>query len=157
MIGRKEYDLVFLDIRMPDLSGMEALKNVKMVYPHILVVMMTAYGSVETAIEAMKSGADDFSIKPFDPEQLKLLIEKLLNQKKLVDENILLRNQVDNGSRYQDLIGASACMRRLFSFIDQVAGVDSPSSFKGKRERARSWPQKQSTRAATADMDLLFR
>ena len=132
MIGRKEYDLVFLDIRMPDLSGLDALKNIKMVSPHILVVMITAYATVETALEAMKSGADDFLIKPFDPEQLKLLIEKLLNQKKLVDENIFLRNQVDNGSRYQDLIGASPCMRRLFSFIDQVAAVDSPILLQGE-------------------------
>jgi len=126
MIGRKEYDLVFLDIRMPDLSGLEALKNIKTANPHILVVMITAYASVETAIEAMKSGADDFLMKPFQPEQLKLLIEKLLNQKKLVEENISLRNQIQDSSRYQDLIGASGCMRRLFSFIDQVAEVDSP-------------------------------
>ncbi len=132
MIGRKEYDLVFLDIRMPDLSGLDALKNIKMVSPHILVVMITAYATVETALEAMKSGADDFLIKPFDPEQLKLLIEKLLNQKKLVDENIFLRNQMDKGSRYQDLIGASPCMRRLFSFIDQVAAVDSPILLQGE-------------------------
>jgi two-component system, NtrC family, response regulator HydG len=132
MIGRNEYDLVFLDIRMPDLSGIDALKNIKMVSPHILVVMITAYATVETALEAMKSGADDFLIKPFQPEQLKLLIEKLLNHKKLVDENISLRNQVDNSSRYQDLIGNSACMRRLFSFVDQVAAVDSPILLQGE-------------------------
>jgi two-component system response regulator HydG len=132
MIGRNEYDLVFLDIRMPDLNGLDALRNIKMVSPHILVVMITAYATVETAIEAMKSGADDFLIKPFQPEQLKLLIEKLLNQKKLVDENIFLRNQLDNSSRYQDLIGASACMKRLFSFVDQVAGVDSPILLQGE-------------------------
>ncbi|MGO9416494.1 MAG: sigma-54-dependent transcriptional regulator [Syntrophobacteraceae bacterium] len=132
MINCNEYDLVFLDIRMPDLSGLDALKNIKMVSPHILVVMITAFATVETALEAMKSGADDFLIKPFEPEQLKLLIEKLLNQKKLVDENIFLRNQVDNGSRYQDLIGASVCMRRLFSFVDQVAKVDSPILLQGE-------------------------
>lgn len=132
MIGRNAYDLVFLDIRMPDLSGLDALKNIKMVHPHVLVVMITAYASVETAIEAMKSGADDFLIKPFQPEQLKLLIEKLLNQKKLVDENISLRNQIHNNSRHQVLIGVSGCMRRLFSFIDQVAEVDSPILLQGE-------------------------
>ncbi len=116
MIGRKEYDLVFLDIRMPDLSGLEALKNIKTANPHVLVVMITAYASVETAIEAMKSGADDFLMKPFQPEQLKLLIEKLLNQKKLVEENISLRNQIQDRSRYQDLIGASGCIETPFFF-----------------------------------------
>lgn len=132
MVGRQEYDLMFLDIRMPDVNGMEVLKNIKLAYPHILVVMITAYGSVETAIEAMKSGADDFLIKPFDPDQLKLLIEKLLKQKKVVDENLSLRSQIEETSRYQDLIGTSPCMRRLFSFIDQVAGVDSPILLQGE-------------------------
>ncbi len=132
MIGRNDYDLVFLDIRMPDLSGLDALKNIKMAYPHVLVVMITAYATVETAIEAMKNGADDFLIKPFEPEQLELLVEKLLNQKKLVEENISLRNQLDSSSRYHDLIGSSACMRRLFSFIDQVAKVDSPILLQGE-------------------------
>lgn len=132
MVKRNDYDLVFLDIRMPDMSGIEVLKTVKNLYPHILIVMITAYGSVETAIEAMKSGADDFIMKPFEPDQLQLLVEKLVNQKKLVDENIILRNQVENNSRYQDLIGASSPMRDLFSFIDQVAGVDSPILLQGE-------------------------
>lgn len=132
MIARNDYDLVFLDLRMPDLGGLEVLKQTKAAHPHVLVVMITAYGSVETAIEAMKNGADDFLIKPFDPEQLKLLVEKLLNQKKLVDENISLRSQIRGNSGYHDLIGASACMKRLFSFIDQVAGVDSPILLQGE-------------------------
>jgi two-component system response regulator HydG len=131
-LNGSEYDLVFLDIRMPDLNGLEALKSIKTVYPHILVVMITAYASVETAIEAMKCGADDFLMKPFQAEQLELMIEKLLNQKKLVDENISLRNQLHGGSRYHDLIGSSGCMKRLFSFIDQVAQVDSPILLHGE-------------------------
>ena len=107
MISGGDYDLVFLDIRMPDINGIEVLKNVKVLHPHVLVVIITAYGSVETAIEAMKTGADDFLIKPFDPQGLKLLVEKLVRQKKLVDENICFREQIDSGARYQDLIGTS--------------------------------------------------
>ena len=132
MLSGNEYDLVFMDIRMPDLSGLEALKTIKTANPQILVVMITAYASVETAIEAMKSGADDFLMKPFQAEQLELMIEKLVNQKKLVDENISLRNQLDGASRYHDLIGSSGCMKRLFSFIDQVAQVDSPILLQGE-------------------------
>ena len=132
MLKGKEYDLVFMDIRMPDLSGLEALKSIKAVYPHTLVVMITAYASVETAIEAMKCGADDFLMKPFEPEQLELMTEKLLKQKKLVEENISLRNQLDGASRYHDLIGSSGCMKRLFSFIDQVARVESPILLQGE-------------------------
>jgi two-component system response regulator HydG len=132
MIGGSDYDLVFLDIRMPDLGGLDVLKNIKVVHPDTLVVMITAYGSIETAIEAMKSGADDFIIKPFEPEGLKLFVEKLFNQKKLLDENIRLRNQIESDSRYQDLIGTSSAMRNLFDFIDLVAGVDSPVLLQGE-------------------------
>ncbi|MGC9196303.1 MAG: sigma-54-dependent transcriptional regulator [Syntrophobacteraceae bacterium] len=132
MLSGSEYDLVFLDIRMPDLSGLEALKAIKTAYRHILVVMITAYASIETAIEAMKSGADDFLMKPFQAEQLDLMIEKLINQKKLVDENISLRSQLNGASRYHDIIGSSECMRRLFTFIDQVAQVDSPILLQGE-------------------------
>ncbi|MDR3570285.1 MAG: sigma-54 dependent transcriptional regulator [Syntrophobacteraceae bacterium] len=132
MLNGAEYDLVFMDIRMPDLSGLEALQSIKALYPNTLVVMITAYASVETAIEAMKCGADDFLMKPFQAEQLELMIEKLLNQKKLLDENVSLRNQLHGGARYHDIIGASECMKRLFSFIDQVAGVDSPILLQGE-------------------------
>ncbi|MCE5333079.1 MAG: sigma-54 dependent transcriptional regulator [Desulfobacteraceae bacterium] len=132
MLQRNDYDLVFLDLKMPDMNGFVVLKNIKARFPHTLVVMITAFGSVETAIEAMKTGADDFLVKPFDPGGLQLLVEKLLKQKRLVDENATLRNQLDNNSRYQDLIGSSECMRRLFSFIDQVAGVDSPVLLQGE-------------------------
>ncbi len=132
MLSRNHYDLIFLDMRMPDLSGLEALKTVKTTHPHILVVMITAYASIETAIEAMKNGADDFLMKPFQAEQLELMVEKLLNQKKLVEENIYLRNQLSEATGYNDMIGSSECMRRLFSFIDLVAKVDSPILLQGE-------------------------
>ncbi len=132
MIDSSAYDLVFLDIRMPDISGLEILKIIKLNQPSALVVMITAYSSVETAIEAMKNGADDYLVKPFEPERLKLLTEKLINQKRLVDENICLRKQIDSSTRYRDLIGSSACMKRVFSFMDQVAGVDSPVLLQGE-------------------------
>lgn len=132
MVARNEYDLIFLDIRMSDLNGMEVLKHLKFHYPETLVVMITAYGTVQNAVETMKAGADDYLIKPFDPEHLPLLVEKLLKQKRLLDENISLREQMGTRTRYQGLIGASACMRRLFAFIDQVAEVDSPILLQGE-------------------------
>ncbi|MEM5786201.1 MAG: sigma-54 dependent transcriptional regulator [Syntrophobacteraceae bacterium] len=132
LIGKSDYDLVFLDIRMPDLGGLDVLRNIKVVQPATLVVMITAHGSMETAIEAMKSGADDFIIKPFEPDGLKLFVEKLFNQKKLVDENFRLRDQVESHSRYKNLIGTSSPMKQLFAFIDQVAGVDSPILLQGE-------------------------
>ncbi len=132
MMERIEYDLIFLDIMMPDIGGLDVLKEVKKRYPQTVVVMITAYGSVETAIEAMKSGANDYLMKPFEPEQLTLLVEKLIQQKKLIDENILLKAQLAGRSRYQDLVGASECMQELFRLIEEVAAVESPVLLKGE-------------------------
>lgn len=131
IIEEREYDLVFLDIMMPGVGGLEVLKELKGRYPQTLVVMITAYGSVETAVEAMKNGANDYLMKPFEPEQLTLLVEKLLQQKKMLDENALLREQVAARSRYQDLVGASACMQKLFNLIEEVAAVESPVLLRG--------------------------
>ncbi len=131
-LREKEYDLLFLDIRMPDLGGLDILKHVKTHHPQALTVMITAYGSIETAVEAMKLGANDYMLKPFEPEQLTLLVEKLIHHKKILDENLLLREQMDDRMRCQDLIGSSNCMKRLFSMIDEVAGVDSPVLLQGE-------------------------
>lgn len=126
MLTRSNFDLIFLDIRMPDMGGMELLKRIRAQYPQSLVVMITAYGSVETAVEAMKLGANDYLLKPFEPEQLALMVERLMAQKRLMDENSLLREQIDSRVRFQNLVGASPPMRRLFSLIEEIAAVESP-------------------------------
>ena len=132
MLSRRDFDLVFLDIRMSDLGGMEVLKRIRVEYPQCLVVMITAYGSVETAVEAMKLGANDYLLKPFEPEQLALMVERLMTQKRLLDENALLRDQIDSRVRFQNLVGASPPMRRLFSLIEEIAPVDSPVLLRGE-------------------------
>ncbi len=132
MIGGEHYDLIFLDIKMPDLAGLEVLKSIKAHHPQSMVVMITAYGSVETAVEAMKSGASDYLMKPFEPEQLTLIVERMLHQKRLIDENILLRNQIDSRQSYQDLVGSSPPMQRLFNLIEEVSTVDSPVLLQGE-------------------------
>ena len=132
MLSKKDYDLVFLDIKMPEIGGIEVLEHIKDNYPHTMVVMITAFGSVETAVEAMKRGANDYLMKPFEPEQLALLVEKLLQQKKIIDENIFLREHVATKMRCEDLIGASECMHQLFSLIEEVAKVDSPVLLRGE-------------------------
>jgi two-component system, NtrC family, response regulator HydG len=126
MLNEEDFDLIFLDIKMPDMGGIEVLEQIKADYSQSMVVMITAYGSVETAVDAMKRGANDYLMKPFEPEQLALLVEKLLQQKKLIDENIQLREHVATRIRYEDLIGSSACMQQLFALIEEVAKVDSP-------------------------------
>jgi two-component system response regulator HydG len=117
---------------MPVMSGIEVLEVVKEEYPHTLVVMITAYGSVETAVQAMKVGAVDYLMKPFDPDQLSLLTEKLMQQKRIMDENIFLREQMAEAIRFENLVGRSEAMQELFVMIQDVAESDSPVLITGE-------------------------
>ncbi len=132
MLEKTPYDLLFLDIMMPVMSGIEVLEVVKEDYPQTLVVMITAYGSVQTAVEAMKMGAVDYLMKPFDPDQLSLLTEKLMQQKKLLDETIFLREQMAEAIRFENLVGCSQAMEHLFAMIQDVAGSESPVLITGE-------------------------
>lgn len=132
MLEKIPYDLLFLDIMMPVMSGIEVLEVVKEDYPHTLVVMITAYGSVETAVQAMQMGAVDYLMKPFDPDQLSLLTEKLIQQKKILDENIFLREQMAEAVRFENLVGGSEAMQALFIMIQDVAESDSPVLITGE-------------------------
>jgi DNA-binding NtrC family response regulator len=132
MLEKTPYDLLFLDIMMPVMSGIEVLEVVKEDYPQTLVVMITAYGSVETAVQAMKRGANDYLLKPFDPDQLSLLTEKLMQQKRIMDENIFLREQMAEAIRFENLVGRSEAMQELFSLIQDVAESDSPVLITGE-------------------------
>lgn len=132
MLEKIPYDLLFLDIMMPVMSGLEVLEVVKEDYPHTLVVMITAYGSVETAVQAMQMGAVDYLMKPFDPDQLSLLTEKIIQQKKILDENIFLREQMAETIRFENLVGGSEAMQALFIMIQDVAESDSPVLITGE-------------------------
>lgn len=132
MLSQTDFDLIFLDIKMPDMDGMEVLGRIKADYPYSMIVMITAYGSVQTAVDAMKRGANDYLMKPFEPDDLVLLVEKLLQQKKVLDENIILREHVAARVRCEDLIGGSECMQQLFGLIEEVAKVDSPVLLRGE-------------------------
>ncbi len=125
-LEKESYDVLLVDIKMPGMDGLELLKKVKEDQPDVIVVMITAHGSIESAIEAMKEGASDYLMKPFDPEALELLIEKLVQTKKLVEQNKWLRESYEGKSRFQDLIGQSGAMQKLFELIQDVAPSDTP-------------------------------
>jgi len=132
MVDRKDYDFIFLDIKMPEVDGFEVLDYVKANCPQSMVIMITAYGSIETAVDAMKRGACDYLTKPFEPGDLACLLERLLQQKRILDENAMLREQVSCRVRCEDLIGASHCMQQLFELIERVATFDSPVLLRGE-------------------------
>ncbi len=127
-------DLVLVDMRMPGMDGLALLKAIKTAYPQTMVVMITAYGSIESAIKAMKQGASDYLLKPFDPEQLILLMEKLSAQKALKDENERLRTRLCEQDEIwmEDLLGQSRAMRTVFQQIEDIAQTNAPIFITGE-------------------------
>jgi two-component system response regulator HydG len=109
---------------MVRLSGIEALERIKIINPVIPIVLMTAYASVEMAVEALKKGAYDYMIKPLDFDKLRLTLERALEHIRLKKENQQLKDQLASGSRFPDIIGSSPAMTRLMDTVTQVAASE---------------------------------
>ena len=115
------FDLVITDIKMPKVDGFELLKKTKEISPDTIVIMITAFGTTEAAIEAMKSGAYDYINKPFKIDEIRLIVEKALEKKRLSEEVSLLRKKVKTTYRLENIIGQSPQMQELFRLIPKVA------------------------------------
>ena len=125
-------DLIVSDVRMPDMDGIALLRAARELYPDIGVIMMTAFASVDTAREAFKLGADDFIQKPFDVEELKLIVKKTLDKQALINENrAFKRAQRERGS-IRNIIGHSARMQAVYQMIETVAEVQSTVLIQGE-------------------------
>ncbi len=115
------FDMVFLDLRMPDLDGLTVLGRLRETEPDQTVVMVTAYASVDTALTAMKQGAFDYIGKPFKEEEILAVVDKALEHARLVADNRLLRSEVASRYNFGNIIGSSPAMQRLFSMMRKVA------------------------------------
>ena len=124
LLNRRPVDLVLADIKMPGMDGLELLDLIKQNHRDLTVVMMTAFGSIETAVEAMKSGAYDFITKPFDHDALVIRLEKALERSRLLRENERLRKVCGQGDGLQDLVGKSEPMQRVYDTVRMVAKTD---------------------------------
>ncbi|NNL65133.1 MAG: sigma-54-dependent Fis family transcriptional regulator, partial [Myxococcales bacterium] len=117
----EEADAVVSDIRMPGRSGLELVGEIHALRAETPVILMTAFGSIDSAVEAMRSGAFDYITKPFKRDELLLALERAFENRALVEENRRLRRAVDRTSSFGDLIGESAPMREIFALIRKVA------------------------------------
>jgi two-component system response regulator PilR (NtrC family) len=125
-LDRHPYDLVICDIMMPRVDGMQVLRRVKEVSPETQVIMITAFASTESAVEAMKIGAYDYITKPFKVDEIKLVIAKALEKSRLVQENTLLRQELKSRYAFENLlVGSSRPMLELYEMIRQVASTRS--------------------------------
>jgi DNA-binding NtrC family response regulator len=117
-------DLILTDLKMPGMGGIELLRKVKDDYPDTEVVVMTAYGSVETAVEAMRLGAYDYVTKPIEKDRFPVVVEKALERRRLATENRRLREDLQTRKHYDRMIGNSEPMHQVYELVEQVAGSD---------------------------------
>ncbi|HDI00107.1 MAG TPA: sigma-54-dependent Fis family transcriptional regulator [Firmicutes bacterium] len=120
-VEEKGYDLVITDVRMPGVDGMTVLESVKRDFADTEVVVITAYGTIRNAVEAMKMGAYDYLTKPFSVEEVEVVVQRALERKRLISENIRLKRELEKVQGLRTLVGQSPAMRKVLEMIEMVA------------------------------------
>jgi DNA-binding NtrC family response regulator len=120
-VRNNSYSVVFTDLIMPEISGMEILKQVKAASPETEVIIVSGYGTIESAIEAMKLGSYDFLQKPINFDRFKILINRIIEKQRLTEENQLIRSRLKEGYKFDELVGMSSKMKKIYSVIDKIS------------------------------------
>ena len=131
-VEERFYDLILMDVRMSRLGGIEALKQIKEISPGIPIIIMTAYASVGTAVDALKAGAYDYLTKPLDIDELKILVDKALQFRRLEQENRYLKERIGDQFDFSNIIGRSSAMKTLFETISLVAPTEATALIMGE-------------------------
>jgi DNA-binding NtrC family response regulator len=132
LVKKEAIDLVITDLEMPEMKGIELLEHVSRICPETLVVIITAYGSIDTAISALRQGAVDYVLKPVEFDELLVKVHRLLAQRRLSLENKLLRSELHRKYDFSNIIGKSPAMQRVFDTIKRVAITDGTVLITGK-------------------------
>ena len=123
-LAEHSWDAALLDIKMRGTDGIELLARIREIDPNLVVIMMTGYASVETAVAALKNGAYDYVTKPLDPDEIAHLVKKAISHKRVEQENVRLRETVAEVARPEEIVGQSAAMNRVFEAIETVGPTD---------------------------------
>lgn len=126
------FDIILLDIRMPGIDGLELQRRIKAIDAGIIVIMITAFASVDTAVEALKEGAFDYVTKPVDPDELSHLVRNAAEQRRLHTENVRLRENLDGLLDEDNIIGESAPMQKVLEMVHRVAETDATVLIRGE-------------------------
>lgn len=132
LLQSTNYEAVITDLRLPRMDGMDFLREIKKASPDTVVIIMTAYGSIENAVTAMKEGAYDYVTKPFSLEELTIKLQKALKHKDMIAENIMLKQRVLGQYGYDNMIGRGEGMKRVFEIISTVANRDTTILIQGE-------------------------
>jgi two-component system response regulator PilR (NtrC family) len=138
-LERGRYDLLISDVKMPDMSGVDVLRAAKRIDQDILGIMITAFASADTAIEAMRLGAHDYLNKPFDVDELKIKVRNALEQRQLRQENVLLKRALGSTHQFGNIVGRSEKMLVVFKLIEQIARTDSTVLIMGESGTGKEW------------------
>jgi len=130
-VGERDYDMLILDIMMPKMNGIEVLQRVKETHPDIDVIMITGLNEIDTAVKAMKLGAFDYLPKPFDPEEFEMVVARAFERRKLLQENVNLKNQVSARYSFENIIGSSQSMQNVYRLIARCAPTNSTVMLRG--------------------------
>ncbi len=132
LVRRERPDAILLDMILPDRSGLDILKELHPAFPDLPVIMITSFGSIETAVEAMKYGAYDFMPKPVDSTRLEILVKNAVHTSQMAKKLSEYKTSHEHRSRYGDIIGESAAMQKVYELIDAVAESDAPVLITGE-------------------------
>ncbi len=131
-LNRGEFDVVITDFKMPGISGIELLKQTLALWPDCRVIIITAFGTIEQAVGAMKIGAHDYITKPISPDHLEMVVSKALEYKTLKLENRILRREISEKYSFENIVGKAASMRKVYELIERAAPADSTILISGE-------------------------
>jgi two-component system, NtrC family, response regulator HydG len=131
-LAEHPWDLFILDVKMPGMDGLELQRRIKEVCPSAVIIIMTAYASVDTAVTAMKEGAHDFISKPFDPDDLHRIVKNALARRELQQENARLKTNIDEMWKFDEIVGMSPQIRGVLELVKSVAEADSTVLIRGE-------------------------
>ena len=133
-LQESSWDILLTDVKMPGMDGLELQQKVKQIDPELTVIIMTAYASVDSAMQAIKEGAYDYVIKPLDPEDLERIINRASERRLLVRENLQLKERIETiGGEVEEIVGDSAEIRQVRELIQKVADSEAPVLITGER------------------------
>jgi DNA-binding NtrC family response regulator len=132
ILSKENISLIISDIKMPQMDGIEFLREVRAKGYDIPVILITAYGSFDSAVEALRLGAYDYIIKPFEPESVVHTVQRALEHKKLTEENVYLRGELERKTGFEELVGDAQCMKKVYTLIEKVAQSKVPVILRGE-------------------------
>ena len=131
-LQEQSWDIIFLDIKMPGMDGLELQRRIKQIDKDVVTIMITAFASVDTSIQALKEGAFDYVVKPIDPDDMSHLIRNAIDHRRLLSENLRLRRQIEEISSPDKIIGESQALKQVMQRVSAVAETDSTVMIRGE-------------------------